>query len=266
MRLTCTSIGERKILICCHVPGGAAVATAGPATSTRPSAGARTTSTPAGGMRSGSRKKNANIAASAPKAMTGIHVPAAADTTARPSAPAMNGRPAESRRTADPDATGGPRAHPCVCVLLLLLLLIAAAPDDVFHPIFELKLAFLEVGFFDLLGLGEICFGGQLLQAIFQLVMLDGELVKLLVRLDQLRLQILRLGIHAPPPWTSINRGTRERSRGPCGCIDCAITGANVAQGPGAFKASRTSLSFPVHLSLFRDSRQSTSASSIGLV
>ena len=93
------------------------------------------------------------------------------------------------------------------------------ASEDVFHPIFELELAFLEVDFFDLLGLGEILLGGQFMQAIFQLVMLDREVVELLVGLKQLFLQILRLRIHAPPPWTSINLGTRERWRGPCGCI-----------------------------------------------
>src|SRR5207247_1943627 len=42
MRLTWTSIGDRKMLTCCHAPGGAASATAGPATITRPSAGATT--------------------------------------------------------------------------------------------------------------------------------------------------------------------------------------------------------------------------------
>ena len=45
-RLTCTSIGDRKMLTCCHEPGGAASAIAGPATSTRPSAGDSTASSP----------------------------------------------------------------------------------------------------------------------------------------------------------------------------------------------------------------------------
>jgi hypothetical protein len=49
------------------------------------------------------------------------------------------------------------------------------------------------------------------MQAIFKFVVPDGELVKFLVRLQQLRFQILRLRIHTPPPWTSIKRGIRER-------------------------------------------------------
>ncbi len=52
-RFTCTSIGDRKMLTCCQVPGGAASATASPATSTRPSAGDSTTSS--------SRSPDANV-------------------------------------------------------------------------------------------------------------------------------------------------------------------------------------------------------------
>src|SRR5437867_10170113 len=93
------------------------------------------------------------------------------------------------------NTTGAPRrAHPFTGSMLTVSL-IAVTADDVFHPILELELAFLEVGFFDLFGLGEVLLGGQFMQAIFQFVMFDGELVKLLVRLDQLCLQILRLGI-----------------------------------------------------------------------
>jgi ferredoxin len=47
MRLTWTSIGERKMLICRHVPGGAPAGSASPATSTRPSAGEMISSGPA---------------------------------------------------------------------------------------------------------------------------------------------------------------------------------------------------------------------------
>ena len=45
-RFTCTSIGERKMLICRHCPGGAASGTASPATTTRPSAGETTSTGP----------------------------------------------------------------------------------------------------------------------------------------------------------------------------------------------------------------------------
>ena len=96
---------------------------------------------------------------------------------------------------------------------------IAMAPEDVFHPVFELQLALLQVDFFDLFGLGEVMLGGQLVQAIFEFVMLGDERVELLVGPQQLFLQSLRLDIHAPPPWTSIKRGVLERWVGPCGCM-----------------------------------------------
>ncbi len=65
------------------------------------------------------------------------------------------------------------------------------ATQDVFHPIFQLKLSFLEGDFFELFGFGEVMLGGQFVQPIFKFVMLGGELVKLLVRLQQLCFQIL---------------------------------------------------------------------------
>src|SRR6267142_264434 len=80
------------------------------------------------------------------------------------------------------------------------------APQDVFHPIFELQFLFLEGDFFELLGFGEVLLGGQFVQAIFQFVMLGRETMKFLVGPQQLCLQILRLCIHAPPPWTSVLR------------------------------------------------------------
>jgi len=63
------------------------------------------------------------------------------------------------------------------------------APEDVFHSIFELQLSLLQRYGFKLLGFGEIRFRGEFVQAIFQFVMLDGELVELLVRLQQQFLQ-----------------------------------------------------------------------------
>src|SRR5207249_46221 len=56
IRFTCTSIGERKMLTCCQSPGGAALAVAAPATSTRPSAGDRTLSSSDGEVRSEERR------------------------------------------------------------------------------------------------------------------------------------------------------------------------------------------------------------------
>src|SRR6185295_1806898 len=95
--------------------GGAASATAGPATSTRPSAGDRTTSAPAGLIRSGSRKKKAKNRPSATNGIASSHATAAPDTTASNSAPPMNGRPAGSSRIRDGNPggrTGGAPAEP----------------------------------------------------------------------------------------------------------------------------------------------------------
>src|SRR6476646_2288906 len=110
----CTSIGDRKMLICSHDPGGAASGTAGPATSTRPSAGDSTASASPGDARSGSRKKKAKNAPSATNGIASTHATAAPDTTASSSAPPMNGRPAGSSRITerDPDGrTGGAPAE-----------------------------------------------------------------------------------------------------------------------------------------------------------
>jgi len=59
------------------------------------------------------------------------------------------------------------------------------APQDVFHPVLELQLLLLEGDFFELFGFGEVGLGGELVQAIFKFVMLRGELVELVVRLQQ---------------------------------------------------------------------------------
>src|SRR5262245_16315830 len=98
------------------------------------------------------------------------------------------------------------------------------ATEDVLHLVFQLELPLLEGDFFELFGFGEVMLGGQFMQAIFKFVMLHSELLEFRVRLQQLCFQILRLCIHAPPPWTSIKRGVRERWRGPCGCIKSEVT------------------------------------------
>src|SRR5258708_23598627 len=93
------------------------------------------------------------------------------------------------------------------------------APQDVFHAVLDLELTFLKGDFFDLFGFGEVVLGGQLVESIFEFVVLDGQLREFRVRLQQLCSQILRLDIHTPPPWTSIKRGILERWSGPCGCM-----------------------------------------------
>ena len=57
------------------------------------------------------------------------------------------------------------------------------AAQDVFHSIFELQLFLFEGDFFDLFGLGEVMLGSELVQAIFQLVVLGRELVQFVVGL-----------------------------------------------------------------------------------
>ena len=52
----------------------------------------------------------------------------------------------EKERTADERQSGGIETQSAACLFL------PAAPQDVFHPIFQLELAFLEGDFFDLFG------------------------------------------------------------------------------------------------------------------
>src|SRR4030095_2626052 len=92
----CTSSGERKIVICCHAPGGIWPARPTPAKMTLPSAGARMRSAPAGAWRSGSLKKSAM-----PTGSSKSHAPAvgraARNARAGGTAPrATNGQPARS--------------------------------------------------------------------------------------------------------------------------------------------------------------------------
>src|SRR5438105_425487 len=59
----------------------------------------------------------------------------------------------EGQRAANERQAGGIQTQP--------LTLLTVAPQDVFHPVFQLQLAFLEVGFFDLLGFGEVMLGDR---------------------------------------------------------------------------------------------------------
>ena len=47
------------------------------------------------------------------------------------------------------------------------LMMLAMRAQDHFHSILERELTFLEGNFFDLLGFGEVVFGGELLESIF---------------------------------------------------------------------------------------------------
>src|SRR5262249_58305253 len=139
MRLTCTSIGDRKMLTCSQSPGGDAPLVAGPATSTRPSAGERTTSSgPAGTVRSGSRKKKRNPMARTTNGSASGQPTASPDTKASTSAPPMNGRPAESMRIQE--------------IAGRLVGAASVPPHDVFHAVLELQFLLLQRHFFHLFG------------------------------------------------------------------------------------------------------------------
>jgi hypothetical protein len=52
---------------------------------------------------------------------------------------------------------------------------------DGLHPVFELKLLFLDGHFFDLFGFREVVSGGELAQAVVKVVVPGGEIFELLV-------------------------------------------------------------------------------------
>jgi len=56
--------------------------------------------------------------------------------------------------------------------------------QNIFHPVFELELAFLESDFFDLLRFAEVRLARKLVEAIVEFVMLGCELTELLVSLE----------------------------------------------------------------------------------
>ena len=65
----------------------------------------------------------------------------------------------------------------------------------------KLPLALLQVHFFELLRFRQAGLFSKLVKATLEFVVLDGELMKLLVRLQHHFQQLLRLLIYAPPPW-----------------------------------------------------------------
>jgi hypothetical protein len=58
------------------------------------------------------------------------------------------------------------------------------AAQNIFHPVFELELAFLESDFFDLLRFAEVRLARKLVEAIVEFVVLGCELTELLVSLE----------------------------------------------------------------------------------
>jgi len=73
-------------------------------------------------------------------------------------------------------------------------------PQDGFHAVFQMEFPFLESGFFELFVVGQVGLANELLQAILEIVMLGGEVMKFLVGLQQQCPEVLRLLIHGPPP------------------------------------------------------------------
>src|SRR5439155_13031484 len=94
--LTCTSAGDRKMLIWFHSPGGTACPVGGPATITRPSAGERTAWGVDVGRRSGSGKKNRKNPVRTRNGTAHGRPTSQAASTAPRSAPPMNGYPEAS--------------------------------------------------------------------------------------------------------------------------------------------------------------------------
>jgi hypothetical protein len=72
--------------------------------------------------------------------------------------------------------------------------------EDVLHAILELELPLLQGNFFDLFRFGKVGLGGELVESIFELVVLVGEVVKLRVGLDEDFPQTMRLRFHLRPP------------------------------------------------------------------
>src|ERR1700722_1495528 len=216
------------MLTCSQLPGGPPFPSARPATSTRPSAGDRTTASlaPVSARRSGSRKKKTQNDPSTMNRPASRRPPAAPDISARTKAPAMNGQPAGSRRIGPIDAillgaypsavsidaerrSERVRARPGACPRsrfassstargrpIDLRLRLKAAAQNVFHPVFQLQLLFLQRDFLDLFRLREVVLGGQFVQSIFERVVPGGQGVEFLVRLQQQFLEVLCLPIH----------------------------------------------------------------------
>ena len=57
--------------------------------------------------------------------------------------------------------------------------------DNSFHTVLEGQLSFLDCGFFDLLGFGEVGFFDELVQAVVQGVVPFGQIPVLIVALQQ---------------------------------------------------------------------------------
>jgi hypothetical protein len=75
------------------------------------------------------------------------------------------------------------------------------ATQDVLHLVFQAELALLQLDFFELFGFRQVRAGGEFVETIVQLVVLQSQLAKLLVGLQQELAKLVRVNRHAPPPW-----------------------------------------------------------------
>jgi len=62
---------------------------------------------------------------------------------------------------------------------------LAALAQHVLHLVFDLQLLFLQMHFFELFGVREEGAGGKVVQAIVEVVVLQSQLAKLLIRLEE---------------------------------------------------------------------------------
>ena len=65
-----------------------------------------------------------------------------------------------------------------------------------FHLILQLELALFQGDFFDLFGFRKVMAGGQIVDLLVEVVMLGGELAKLLIGLQKLSLQLFEVCRH----------------------------------------------------------------------
>src|SRR3954454_24147395 len=186
-------MGDRKMLTCFHCPGGAAPGSGSPARTTRPSAGETTSATAASVGRSGSRKKKRKAPDRTRKGTDHAGCAASATSRARTSAPRTNGHPAGSMRMPDHCKgvhSKGPARGPChaggrPAPGHQLRSHLAALAQHVLHLVFDLQLLFFQLHFFELFGVREEGAGGKVVQAIVQVVVLQSQLAKLLIRLEE---------------------------------------------------------------------------------
>jgi hypothetical protein len=93
---------------------------------------------------------------------------------------------------------------------------------DALHPVLQVQLALLQLNFFDLLVFRKEGAGGKFVETIVQLVVLEGQLAKLLVRLHQEVAKLVRIDRHTP---ASLQPDVSPRLRAASGDATCGRVG-----------------------------------------